>query len=48
MEYSFTRDGGIAARELPEKTIVKNYASLVTYQHSECERLENRSAHEQT
>lgn len=38
----------IAARELPEKTIVKNFASLVTYPHSECERLENRSAPEQT
>jgi hypothetical protein len=39
---------GIAARELPEKTIVKNCASLVTYPHSECKRLENRSGPEQT
>jgi hypothetical protein len=39
---------GIAARELPEKTIVKNFASLVTYPHSERKRLENRSTPKQT
>jgi hypothetical protein len=34
----------LAERELPSKTIAKNFASLITYPHSERKRFENRSA----
>jgi hypothetical protein len=37
-----------AARELPEKTIAKNFVSLTTYPHSERRWFENGSAQERT